>query len=182
MKRGYLFTGNLYDSIQNTRTSWDSAKQKVKGGIFISHKNEDKEKSISIAYKIARETLTPCYVDELDPNMKGDSAELVTYIQDVIHQCGSMLAIISNHTVNSWWVPLEIGIALETKKYIGSYKIQGVKLPSYLWSWPIMFTDVEAVEWANAIKKDFDADRFHRAWRRNSPSYFSDRSSIFRNL
>ena len=76
----------------------------------------------------------PCYVDQLDPNVQGDSADLVTHIQDVIHPCQSLLAVVSRNTQSSWWVPLEIGVALENQKHIGSYAVglNRLSLPSYL--------------------------------------------------
>ena len=182
MRNGYLFTGSFSDSIRETQTYWSSAKWKMENGIFISHKKEDKDKAIKIGREIARRTKIACYVDELDPNIEGDSADLVTYIQEVIHQCQSMLAVVSKHTVHSWWVPLEIGIALENKKYISSYKISTTDLPSYLWLWPILTTDNEAVEWAKATQQNLGADQLHQAWQRAKPGQFFDSINFFRNL
>ena len=162
--------------------AWQEARQYVSRGIFISHKHEDLAKAREIGHEIMLKAQVPCYIDELDPNVDGDSAELVTHIQDVIHQCRSLLAVVSQSTQNSWWVPLEIGVALESQKYIGSYNTDRTELPSYLWSWPTMNATAEAVEWARATKRHSNADQLHRAWRSRNPRRVSDRVSLYSSL
>ena len=39
------------------------------------------------------EANVPCYVGQLDPNVGGDHPDLVTYTQEVIQQCRSLLEI-----------------------------------------------------------------------------------------
>ena len=181
MKRGYLFTGIAQDEIRESLTHWDDAKWKIENGIFISHKKEDRDKAIEIGREIASRTQIPCYVDELDPNIKGDSPDLVTYIQEVIHRSKSMLAVVSKRTVNSWWVPLEIGVALENKKYISSYRIGAIDLPSYLWLWPTLTTNEEAVEWAKVTQRGLDAGQLHQAWQRKNSHFFFNSVDFFRD-
>lgn len=183
MKRGYIFRGIYPETIRDSQRNWSLAKWDMNNGIFISHKKEDLELAIDIGREVAKRTKIPCYVDELDSNIENDSADLAVYIQEIIHRCQSLLAIISHHTINSWWVPLEIGVALENKKYISSYKkSDGTMLPSYLWSWPTMTTKVEAVKWAKATRKSLNANELHQAWRRSKPREFSDRLDFFDSL
>ena len=182
MRNGTLFANTSQGIARRWEMRWQDAKQSMKNGIFISHKHEDLRKAIEIGQVVAAQAQVPCYVDQLDPNVDSDSADLVTYIQEVIHQCQSLLAVVSNNTQHSWWVPLEIGVALENQKYIGSYNTDRTGLPSYLWSWPTMTTNQEAVEWARAIRRNPSADQLHRAWRSRNPSRVADRAALFRSL
>ena len=182
MRNGTLFASTNQGVAERREMRWQVATQYMRNGIFISHKQEDLHKAIQIGRQVTAQAQVPCYVDQLDPNVGSDSADLVTYIQEVIHQCRSLLAVVSNNTQASWWVPLEIGVALENKSYIGSYNTDRTELPSYLWSWPTMTTNQEAVEWARAIRRNRSADQLHQAWRSRNPRGVADRAALFRNL
>ena len=182
MRNGTLFANTRQRTAGRWEMRWLDAKQHMRDGIFISHKGADLLKAVAIERGIMAKAQVPCYVDQLDPNVGGDSADLVTYIQEVIQQCRSLMAVVSKSTQASWWVPLEIGVALENQNYIGSYNTDGTELPSYLWSWPTMTTNQEAVEWANATKRNRSADQLHRAWRNRNPRRVADRVSLYRSL
>ena len=182
MRNGTLFANTTPGSAERREMRWQDAKQSMRNGIFISHKQEDLRKAIEIGREVTAQAQVPCYVDQLDPNVGSDSADLVTYIQEVIHQCRSLLAVVSNNTQASWWVPLEIGVALETQKFVGSYNTDHTDLPSYLWSWPTMTTNQEAAEWARAVRRSSSADQLHRAWRSRNPRLVADRATLFRSL
>ena len=160
-------TGTLFSQNIERRMGWQDARRHMARGIFISHKQEDLYKAIEVASAIRDRANVHCYVDQLDPYVKGDSPELVSHIQEVIHGCQSLLAVVSRNTQSSWWVPLEIGVALENQKHIGSYTVglSRLSLPSYLWTWPIMATNQEAVAWARGTR-NHDAGILHRTWRR----------------
>ena len=182
MRNGTLIANSTRGTIERWEMRWDDAKQHMRNGIFISHKQEDLRKAVEIGHEIMAKAQVQCYVDLLDPNVVGDSADLVNYIQEVIHQCRSLLAVVSKNTQDSWWVPLEIGVALENRNYIGSYNTDSTDLPSYLWSWPITTTNHEAVEWAKATRRNSSADQLHRAWRNSNPRRVPDRVTLFRSL
>ena len=55
-----------------------------------------------------------------------------------IMQCTHLLAIASQTTVQSWWVPFEIGEATIVDRRIATFKIGQTDLPDYLRKWPIM--------------------------------------------
>ena len=182
MRNGTLFANATQGRVGSWEMRWQDAKQYMSNGIFISHKQEDLRKAVEIGQEIMAQTRVPCYVDQLDPNVDGDSADLVTYIQEVIHLCRSLLAVLSESTQKSWWVPLEIGVALENQNYIGSYNTDRTGLPSYLWSWPTMTTNQEAVEWAKATRRYSSADQLHHAWRSSNPRRSADRATLLRSL
>ena len=182
MRNGTLIANSTQGTVGRWEMGWEDAKRHVRYGIFISHKREDLHRAVEIGHEIMSKAQVACYVDLLDPNVGGDSADLVTYIQEVIHQCQSLLAVVSKSTQDSWWVPLEIGVALENQNYIGSYNTDRTELPSYLWSWPTMTTNHEAVEWAKATQRNSSADQLHRAWRSRNPRRVTDRATLFSNL
>ena len=87
----------------------------------------------------------PCYLDTFDPGVAGDSPYLEGYLRQVIGRCRALMAIVSPKTRSSWWVPLEIGVALEKEKHIATFLLTEVDLPSYLWLWPMLRDDQDAV-------------------------------------
>ena len=169
-------TGQLYVSgqVQNVMLSAEQA-AKLPGGshaIFISHQNNDKQTAVDLARRISSAG-RPCYVDVMDPFIDGDSPQLEKYLRQVIGNCSALLAVVSHNTVTSWWVPLEIGVALDREKHIGTYRITKENLPSYLYQWPIMDSTDQAVAWAKATNNR-TAEFTHLLWRqrRNNPATF----------
>ena len=106
----------------------------------------------------------PCYLDTLDPNLDGESEDLESYLRGIIGQCASLMAMVSRTTKTSWWVPLEIGVALEKRKHLGTYLLDQENLPSYLWQWPMLRTGEDAVKWAQDTRRS-SAAAINRSWR-----------------
>ena len=138
--------------------------------VFTSHQREDVNKAQQLAIQLSKDGHS-CYLDEFDPRVDGDSPYLEGYLRRVIGNCGALLAVVSSNTVASWWVPLEIGVALDREKHIGTFLVETVNLPSYLWQWPVMRREAEAITWARHVKRS-TPDGYHRRWR-NLPSYRS---------
>ena len=131
MDQGTLYVGGepFFQgmSVEYIEKSLPSARQQR---VFISHQNQD----IKIATMLARyisEWGPPCYIDRLDPKVDGDKPELESYLRNVIRNSRALLAVVSENTAESWWVPLEIGVALENDKHIGTFELSAVNLPSY---------------------------------------------------
>lgn len=135
--------------------------------IFMSHQRDDVEIAERLAVKLSGAG-HPCYVDDMDPEVDGDSESLESYLRDVIRRSKALLAVVSSNTVGSWWVPLEIGVALDREKHVGTFLVERVVLPSYLWRWPVLRNVEEALRWADHLGK-VDADEYHRRWRDSSP-------------
>ena len=95
----------------------------------------------------------PCYLDTFDPSVDGDSPNLESYLRKVIAACTNLMAIVSQVTKTSWWVPLEIGVALEKEKHIATYLLNAEDLPSYLWLWPMLRSERDAITWAQDTQK-----------------------------
>ena len=142
-----------------------------KPDVFVSHKNEDQNNAEIVARAIAASGLK-VYLDTWD-NVE-DGPELVDYIESIISNSKSLIAVVSLNTVKSWWVPLEIGVAITREKCIGTYStttyITG--LPSYLKKWPILKNSEDLKKWCTAQKEDSTPSGFYRNIRMSYPSLF----------
>lgn len=185
-RRGYIYTPTYYggytrsailiegyileDRIDNLRHEL----QRKEPDVFVSHKSEDEDIAKEVARTIAQCGLT-AYLDVWDPNVDGDGPELVDYISSVIGCCKSLIAVVSHNTVRSWWVPLEIGIAitkdLPLGTFLGSYHTRD--FPSYLWKWPVL-KDMDALEnWCIERKKHPSGQVLYESLGQKHPSMFS---------
>ena len=111
--------------------------------VFISHKGEDIRIAESVGEALQRSGLSG-YLDRWDPTVEGDSLELEDYLRRIIRETRTILAIVTENTPLSWWVPFEIGVARETDSQIATFlevdrfSAARVELPSYLKKWPIL--------------------------------------------
>ena len=127
------YSGGRYDTIYLSQSTHDARMD-----VFVSHKNEDRDDAEDVAKTIAASGLK-VYLDIWDHNVN-DGPELVDYIESIIKNSKSLIAVVSRNTVTSWWVPLEIGIAITREKCIGTYSTTAYTagFPSYLEKWPIL--------------------------------------------
>lgn len=104
--------------------------------VFISHRKADADKADAVVKRLKDLKIESCIIYGLDPSL-GD--EYVTKkILEGLESCTHLLAIISDQTAGSWWVPFEIGVATEGKKRIVSINLSQISLPEYLKIWPII--------------------------------------------
>ena len=154
-----------------------------KPDVFVSHKSDDKEQAEKVAIKIAECGLT-AYLDIWDPNVDGDGPELVDYIDTVMGCCNGLIAVLSRNTVSSWWVPLEIGIAITKKLHLGSFLVPTSRytplkpyevkqyFPSYLWKWPVLTKMTDLENWCKEHKKEDPPRLFYESLKQQYPSMF----------
>lgn len=143
--------------------------------VFLSHKRQDKIRTLDIANYL-REKGVRCYVDVLDPDLHSTD-DITSKLQERIGQCSHIMAVVSNYTDKSWWVPFEIGVGTEKDRRITSYQLTQVALPDFLSKWPVLKSQrdldvfvslykkdnvVPAVESYQRIKTIRSADQFHR--------------------
>ena len=123
---------------------------------FISHKGDDTSLAETIG-RVLRLHGLKGYLDRWDPTVEGDSLGLEEYLRKVIRETPSILAVVTENTPLSWWVPFELGVARETESQIATFlqvdtdSRDEVALPSYLRAWPILASRPEIVTWANAL-------------------------------
>ena len=163
MNNGTLYV-NGRASTQTTRAGVsDPYPPFGRADIFISHQREDLNKAQQLAIQLSKDGHS-CYLDEFDQQVDGDSPDLEGYLRRIIGNTQALLAVVSRNTATSWWVPLEIGVALDREKHIGTFLVETVSLPSYLWQWPVMQRETEALRWARHTKRSTPAG-YHRLWR-----------------
>ena len=147
-----------------------------KPDVFVSHKSEDMDTAKKVAETIANCGLK-VYLDALDPNIRGDGPKLVDYIQSVIGCCNSLIAVVSSSTVRSWWVPLEISIAITKDLHLGTFLVLSSyytkrNFPSYLWKWPVLGTTSDLENWCKERKKLTSTRLFYESLNRKHPKMF----------
>ena len=129
----------------------------------IQTESNDKDAAERLAVSLSSRDY-PCYLDTFDPNVDGDSPELESYLRRVIDLCNNLMAMVSRTTRMSWWVPLEIGVALEKEKHIATYLLTAEDLPIYLWQWPMLRSDRDALQWAQDTQGE-TVSGMNRRWR-----------------
>jgi MTH538 TIR-like domain (DUF1863). len=124
--------------------------------IFISHKKEDKEEASNLA-KYIEESGIDVFFDANDENLNNPEVlknpVLVTNaINNALSKSTHMIAVISNKTKESWWVPYEIGFA--TKNNSGSNSIRALFIKGFTQQTP------EYLEIVEKIKSTSELDAF----------------------
>ena len=105
--------------------------------VFISHKQEDAQLAARIAqYFLSRKVAY--YLDVIDTQLQKDGPELAEYLRFQLDSCSHLLAVLTNHSSASWWVPWEIGVATEKERYLASYVSGIVNIPEFLHKWPYL--------------------------------------------
>lgn len=120
--------------------------------VFVSHKSEDKAIAKRVARCICAQGLTP-WLDVIDLATDRDDETIVDRIEVAISKSLSLLAVVTDVTNESWWVPFEIGIAYDRKKQLASYceDYDSVERPSFLWRWPLVKDRYDLRKWCGRI-------------------------------
>lgn len=121
--------------------------------VFLSHKREDKMQALSIANYLLKTHGIKSYVDVFDPTLNSTTDITATLMQRV-RQCSHIMAVVSDYTTQSWWVPFEVGVASELDRRITSYRLSSVSLPDFLNKWPILYTFSHLDIFARYYKND----------------------------
>lgn len=116
--------------------------------IFISHQKEDKEATQKIS-EYFKSLDIDVYFDEFDEELQiatiGDNpSAVVAAVKRGINNSAQMICIISKNTLQSKWIPFEIGYAHD-KTHLSILTLKGIKndeLPSYVKIAPIL-RDIE---------------------------------------
>ncbi|OLF56239.1 toll/interleukin-1 receptor domain-containing protein [Pseudomonas chlororaphis] len=102
--------------------------------VFISYRHTDRPLAININKRL-EEAGIQTYLDVQD--IESLSTEDITaVITRRITECTHLLALVSDKTALSWWVPFEIGEATISNRRICSFRTGASELPEYLDKWP----------------------------------------------
>ncbi len=133
--------------------------------VFVSHTTKDDALAEEVA-KCIRSVGLSAWVDSDYLAASHDGPGMASKIQEAISRSYSLLAIVTNATSASWWVPFEIGVAWDRKKYLSTYGDPRVALPSFLAAWPHVKDREGLRSWCETIKskKATYEPKFRRAF------------------
>jgi len=120
--------------------------------VFISYQRADEWKAKLIDSQL-RQLSVPTYLDLTDPTVDG-SKNVTQSIVAALHKSTHLLALVSQSTVASWWVPFEIGVATERERRIATYRLDNAYLPEYLTIWPYLTADRQLSDFARRYFQD----------------------------
>lgn len=103
--------------------------------VFISYTRIDSSLSHRVANRINMNGLET-YLDQVDDAIVKDGPDLADHLLDRMSECQQLVAVVSESTARSWWVPWEIGVGSEKGFRMASYSESYVRLPSYITKWP----------------------------------------------
>lgn len=121
--------------------------------VFISHRTADDAKAQALARRLLTRHNIRCYLDHFDPEARSTS-EITSLIVGRINLCTHLMALVTDDTVGSWWVPFEIGVARQADRRITSFDDSSVQLPEFLTEWPVMLKDADLDLFAEAYHRD----------------------------
>ncbi|MFG1481230.1 toll/interleukin-1 receptor domain-containing protein [Xanthobacter sp. V4C-4] len=130
--------------------------------IFISHQKTDSALALGISSRLKLQHGIDSYLDVIDPETPGAGDDLADLIRARLGTCTQLLAVISQATRTSWWVPWEIGVASEKEYPLATYSGGGATPPEYLRKWPYLRSDMDLDHYAMASKtasRDFATKR-----------------------
>ena len=106
--------------------------------VFISHRTADDAVARGVYSRLTQVHGIECYLDDLDREAYR-TGRITELIVTRLTACSNLLALITENTKGSWWVPFEIGVARQAPRIITSYtNLQQGALPEYLREWPVL--------------------------------------------
>jgi len=124
--------------------------------VFISHRTADNEIAQRVAYRLQNKHNITVYIDDIDRELRrvqGTSAITGLLVRRV-NACTNLLAIVTQNTEGSWWVPFEIGVARQSPRAITTMtNLVDALLPEYLLEWPRLRGDAAVDTFARLYKE-----------------------------
>lgn len=125
--------------------------------VFISYRHMDRAYAININTRLLQANIKT-YLDVLDPESQ-TTDDITGVITRNISECTHLLAVVSERTANSWWVPFEIGEATITNRRICSFRTGPTELPLYLDKWPKLSSDKDIEFFIEAYRNELTLKR-----------------------
>lgn len=120
--------------------------------VFLSHQAADGATAATIARKLKERHGIESYLDVIDPYIGRNGEDLAVHIRAQMSRCTQLLAVISESTKASQWVPWEIGVATEKNHPLATFSSGGALPPEFLRKWPYLRTDADLDQYAQASK------------------------------
>jgi hypothetical protein len=125
--------------------------------VFISYRHMDRAYAISINTRLIQANIKT-YLDVLDAESQ-TTDDITGVITRNISECTHLLAVVSEKTALSWWVPFEIGEATITNRRICSFKTGPTELPLYLDKWPKLSSERDIEFFIDAYRNELTVKR-----------------------
>lgn len=125
--------------------------------VFISYRHMDLAYAISINTRLIQANIKT-YLDVLDAESQ-TTDDITGVITRNISECTHLLAVVSEKTALSWWVPFEIGEATITNRRICSFKTGPTELPLYLDKWPKLSSERDIEFFIDAYRNELTVKR-----------------------
>jgi phosphoenolpyruvate carboxylase len=109
--------------------------------VFISHRSADDKIANEVYRRLKYRHNIECWIDDIDPQIANsrNSSKITSLILDRLDSCTNLLAIVTDNTKESWWVPFEIGVARRAPRAITTFtNLFSCQLPEYLNEWPVL--------------------------------------------
>ncbi|CAN7725637.1 toll/interleukin-1 receptor domain-containing protein [Mesorhizobium amorphae] len=120
--------------------------------VFLSHQSADTLIAGQIAARLKRMHGIDSYLDVIDPYINRRGEDLAAHIRQEMGNCTQLLAVISDSTRSSQWVPWEIGVATEKDFPLATYASSGASTPEFLRKWPYLRSEADLDRYATASK------------------------------
>ncbi len=125
--------------------------------VFISYRHKDRAYAMAINSRLIRANIKT-YLDVLD--LESQTTDDITgVITRNITECTHLLAVVSEKTALSWWVPFEIGEATISNRRICSFRTGPAELPLYLDKWPKLSTESDLDFFIDAYREEVSNKR-----------------------
>ena len=125
--------------------------------VFISYRHMDRAYAMAIDSRLIRANIKT-YLDVLD--LESQTTDDITgVITRNITECTHLLAVVSEKTALSWWVPFEIGEATISNRRICSFRTGPAELPLYLDKWPKLSTESDLDFFIDAYREEVSNKR-----------------------
>lgn len=125
--------------------------------VFISYRHMDRDHAMKINSRLMQANIKT-YLDVLDIESQ-TTDDITGVITRNISECTHLLAVVSEKTALSWWVPFEIGEATITNRRICSFKTGPTELPLYLDKWPKLSSEKDIEFFIDAYRNEATVKR-----------------------
>ena len=92
------------------------------------------------------------YLDVID-RFLNRADDLADHIRQEMGKCSHLIAVVSEHTRASQWVPWEIGVATEKNYPLATYTAGKEPPPEFLKNWPYLRSKSDVDQYALATRK-----------------------------
>lgn len=120
--------------------------------VFISHQQADTSLAARLSERLLYRHSIASYLDVADREIASHGEDLAEHVKTQLGKCTQLLAVVSEQTKTSWWVPWEIGIATEKTYPLATYAGANAILPDYLRKWPYLRSESDLDYYADALK------------------------------